>query len=228
MESVTARVFCKTPQRHVPDCAAFSTALITHDFHRADAYAGRGYLTVLVNTAGRVEDIETKEVEKNGKRKAFIHAYACQKLITIQPDFDTEEIIHSTIEYLRNVYNVHRIGAIGYCGGGTPAFELLSSGRAVVGFVAHPSYVTHEKLKGIKAPLSIASPENDRHMPKALRDDVEGWLKDIGLPWQLAVYSGVTHGFGSRYPTKCEDEERGKRMAFGQAVAWIDEFLPGN
>lgn len=126
------------------------------------------------------------------------------------------------------MHNVRKIGAIGYCAGGTPAFELLSSGRAVAGFVAHPSHVTHAKMKDIKAPLSIASPEDDRHMDKALRDDVEGWLKDIGLPWQLTVYSGVKHGFGSRYPTAGEDEERGKRMAFGQAVAWIDEFLPGN
>lgn len=63
-----------------------------------------------------------------------------------------------------------------------------------VGYIAHPSFVSTEELRGIKGPLSIAAAEIDAIFPAEKRHESEVILKEIGLPYQVNLYGGVAHG----------------------------------
>lgn len=70
----------------------------------------------------------------------------------------------------------------------------LQPGKIDAGFTAHPSFVDAEELRNIKGPLSIAAAETDAIFPPEKRHESEAILKETGLPYQLSLYSGVSHG----------------------------------
>jgi len=50
-------------------------------------------------------------------------------------------------------------------------------------------------------------------------------LKDMSIPYQITLYSGVEHGFAVRADISKKHVKYAKEAAFVQAVAWFDEFL---
>lgn len=85
--------------------------------------------------------------------------------------------------------------------------------------------MTEEELGAIVGPLSIAAAETDEIFPAEKRHKSEEILKDIKVPYQINLYSGVSHGFSVRCDPKVKLEKFAKEAAFLQAVAWFDEFL---
>lgn len=81
-----------------------------------------------------------------------------------------------------------------------------------------------DRLELLTAPLSIAAAQVDVNLTPRERGDWEVMLGTTNQQWQIAVYSGVNHGFGVRSPVN-EDQKRSKRLAFGQAVKWFDEWM---
>jgi dienelactone hydrolase len=85
------------------------------------------------------------------------------------PDFDLaafrarntfeviDPIVDAAIKELRENLNVKRIGAAGYCFGAKYTTRFLKKGQIDAGYVAHPSWVTVEEVKGIEGPLAIAA-----------------------------------------------------------------------
>lgn len=94
-----------------------------------------------------------------------------------------------------------------------------------VGFVAHPSFVEEEELAAISGPLAIAAAETDSIFPAELRHKSEEILKETGLPYQVTLYSGVSHGFAMRADLSKKPEKFAREQAFAQAVAWFGEYL---
>jgi dienelactone hydrolase len=92
--------------------------------------------------------------------------------------------------------HLQSIGAVGYCFGGKYVVRHLQpdADKIDCGYIAHPSYVSTEELRAIKGPLSIAAAETDSIFPSEKRHESEAILKDIGLPYQVNLYSGVAHG----------------------------------
>jgi dienelactone hydrolase len=94
-----------------------------------------------------------------------------------------------------------------------------------VGFMAHPSFVDEEELQSITGPLSIAAAETDQIFPAEKRHKSEEILQKVGQPYQITLYSGVSHGFAVRCDLSVKIQKWSKEQAFNQAVQWFDAWL---
>lgn len=69
----------------------------------------------------------------------------------------TEPIINTVLTEMRGKLGCKRIGGVGYCFGGKYVCRYLKHGQLDAGFIAHPTMVEANELKGIEGPLSIAA-----------------------------------------------------------------------
>ncbi|KAH6643671.1 dienelactone hydrolase [Boeremia exigua] len=138
---------------------------------------------------------------------------------------DVDPIYTATIKYLRGKLGVKRLGGVGYCFGGKYVCRFLQPGKLDAGYTAHPSFVSEEELRGITGPLSIAAAETDQIFPAEKRRESEDILKDVGVPYHMALYSGVEHGFAVKGDLAGQRQRFAKEMAFLQAVFWFDEYV---
>lgn len=53
------------------------------------------------------------------------------------------------------------------------------------------------------------------------RFEVENMLNHTAHPYQVALYSGTFHGFGTRANISVPEQRFGKEAAFFQAVRWF-------
>lgn len=82
-----------------------------------------------------------------------------------------------------------------------------------------------DELRDIKGPLAISAAETDAIFPTEKRHESEVILKELGLPYQINLYSGVQHGFAVRADPKDRASVYAKENAFLQAVQWFEEHL---
>lgn len=120
----------------------------------------------------------------------------------------------------------------------------MKTGKIDVGFSAHPSLITHEELGAIQGPFSIAAarkcflnyretatnmfllvPETDSIFTTQLRHESEETLIKTGQPWQINLFSGVSHGFAVRGDLNDKVQKWAKEQAFCQAVVWFNQYL---
>lgn len=69
----------------------------------------------------------------------------------------TEPIINTVLNEMRENLGCKKIGGIGYCFGGKYVCRYLKPGQLDAGFIAHPTMVEADELKSIEGPLSIAA-----------------------------------------------------------------------
>jgi dienelactone hydrolase len=93
--------------------------------------------------------------------------------------------------------------------------------------MAHPSNVDDDEIEGFQGPLSIAAAEYDDLFPPELRYKTENLLKTKSFPYQINLFSGVSHGFGVRGDLTNPIFKWCKEQAFFQAIAWFDQYLIG-
>lgn len=137
-----------------------------------------------------------------------------------------DPIVEAGIRHLREEVGVTALGAVGYCFGAKYVARHHSGGIAC-GYMAHPSFVDEAELAGFTAPLAIAAAETDEIFPAALRHRSEEILRARGPqhPYQINLYSGVSHGFSVRCDVANKHERFAKEQAFLQAIAWFDNWL---
>lgn len=61
-------------------------------------------------------------------------------------------------------------------------------------------------------------------MPAARRAQLEALLLNTTTPYQVSLYSGVSHGFGVRINASDPIQVFAKETAFLQAVRWFTSF----
>jgi dienelactone hydrolase len=92
-----------------------------------------------------------------------------------------------------------RIGAIGFCFGGTMALELARSGadiKAVVGFHSGLATVAPKSdAKAIKARILVCIGGDDPFIPLGQRAEFEAEMRGGYVDWQMHVYGGTVHSF---------------------------------
>ena len=91
--------------------------------------------------------------------------------------------------------------------------------------MVHPSFVEGDELLGITGPLSISAAETDSIFTVEKRHESEVLLAKVGKPWQINLFSGVSHGFAVRGDPNNLIERFAKEQAFLQAVTWFDQYL---
>jgi dienelactone hydrolase len=91
-----------------------------------------------------------------------------------------------------------RLGAIGFCFGGTAVLELAYSGAGLKGVVSFHGGLTAprpEELKGIKAAILVLHGADDPHVtPEAIAAFQEA-MRQGGLDWQMVYFGGAVHAF---------------------------------
>ncbi|KAK9368867.1 dienelactone hydrolase [Lipomyces kononenkoae] len=137
----------------------------------------------------------------------------------------TEPIIEKTFEFIKKEFPaVEKLFSVGYCYGGKYVVRLLDEGKLDAGYVAHPSFVSEDELRAIKAPLSIAAAEIDVVFPEEKRHQSESILKEIKATYNIVLYASVSHGFAVRGDLSDEVVTWTQEAAFWQAVQWFTRF----
>ncbi|KAJ6104832.1 hypothetical protein N7523_011152 [Penicillium sp. IBT 18751x] len=182
----------------------------------ADAFAEQGYLTIVPDIlAGDAVPFEPYlagkfDIKEWGSRHDA-------------PQVDL--IVTSVARYLREHMGIERLAAVGYCFGGRWVARFLRDSVLDVGYTAHPSFITREELGAIQGPLSIAAASIDEIFPAPLRHESEEILIATKQPFQINLFSNVTHGFAVRSNLSKPENRFAQAAAFQQAVAWFDYYL---
>ncbi|KAI1353888.1 dienelactone hydrolase [Xylaria sp. FL0043] len=186
----------------------------------ADQFAANGYLTLII-------DLFNGDPAPLNRKEGFdIFAWLEKGSDGNNPHTKeyVDPIVVEAIKWLKTEKGVKKLGAVGYCFGAKYVARHYEDGINV-GYMAHPSFVDEDELKGFKAPLSIAAAETDTIFPAEKRHRSEEILKEGGQPYQINLYSGVEHGFSVRSDITKKDQRFAKEQAFFQAVQWFDYFL---
>ena len=125
-----------------------------------------------------------------------------------------------------------RMGAIGFCFGGTTVLELARSGTAIGGVVSfHGNLDTPNTAdaSAIQAPLLVLHGADDPYVPPEQVAAFGHEMREAGVDdWQLISYGGAVHSFTdptANMPGQAEYDERVAGRAFAQMRLFFDELL---
>jgi dienelactone hydrolase len=116
-----------------------------------------------------------------------------------------------------------RVGAIGFCFGGTMALELARSGadiKAVVGFHSGLSTVTPAEPGVIKAKILTCIGADDPFIPPEQRATFEAEMRASGADWQMHLYGGTVHSFTNREAAKRNRPDAIRYSSEADARSW--------
>lgn len=117
-----------------------------------------------------------------------------------------------------------RIGAIGFCFGGTMSLELARSGadiKAVVGF--HSGLSTNAPktdAKSIKAHILVCIGGDDPFIPIEQRVAFEKEMRDAGVDWQMHLYGNTVHSFTNPAAANANRPDAVRYSAEADARSW--------
>lgn len=116
-----------------------------------------------------------------------------------------------------------RIAAIGFCFGGTMAFELARGGadiRAAVGFHSGLTTAAPQDAKNVKGKILAMIGAEDPGITPEQRLAFEEEMRAGGVDWQLHVYGGVVHSFTDPEADSRGDPARFRYDAVADARSW--------
>jgi dienelactone hydrolase len=118
-----------------------------------------------------------------------------------------------------------RIGAIGFCFGGTMALELARGGAnvaAVVGFHSGLATSQPEDAKAIKGKVLVCIGADDPSIPPEQRVGFEREMRQGGVKWAMSIYGGVVHSFTNKEVDKLARPESSRYDAVADARSWAE------
>jgi dienelactone hydrolase len=98
----------------------------------------------------------------------------------------------------RNIGDLKRQAAVGFCFGGGNVLELARAGAELQAVIClHGDLLTPlpAKLGDIKAAICVAHGSKDPVVPKHDRDVFEAEMEAAGAKWQMLVFGGLLHSF---------------------------------
>ena len=116
-----------------------------------------------------------------------------------------------------------RIGAIGFCFGGTMALELARSGvdlAGVVGFHSGLLTARPQDATNIKGKVLACVGADDPAVPLGEREAFEEEMRAGGVDWQLHLYGGVVHSFTNKNADRLNRPEMVRYDARADARSW--------
>ena len=117
-----------------------------------------------------------------------------------------------------------RIGAIGFCFGGTMALELARSGAnlaATVGFHSGLATTRKEDAAKIEGRVLVCIGADDPSIPATQRAEFEEEMRAGGVRAQMVVYSGVVHSFTNAHAGKLGRPEFARFDAEADRHSWM-------
>ncbi|KAK9241453.1 dienelactone hydrolase [Lipomyces kononenkoae] len=184
----------------------------------ADDFASQGYYVVVPDLFGG-EAIPWTPFEKLGEVEGLAEWFDRHKLEVVEP------IVDKVLSHVKQDFAPTSIGAVGYCLGAKYVVRLLGEKKIDAGAIAHPSYVTDDEVKKVTLPLNISAAQNDPIFTLENRVKTEKTLTKNGSIFEIAVYSGVTHGFACRVDPTIAVAKYAKEKAFFSQVAFFAQYL---
>ncbi|KAG6840737.1 hypothetical protein C0991_004755 [Blastosporella zonata] len=123
-----------------------------------------------------------------------------------------------------------KLGAVGYCFGGSTAIRLGSTDLVQSVVICHPGGFTVAQAKAIKVPASWACAEDDLFFSHPSRLQTEALFAerkgtDTFLEFEFRDYEGTAHGFAARPNLGLPQVKEAHEKAFRQAVDWFEKTL---
>lgn len=171
----------------------------------ADRFADEGYLALAPNLISDV-DIE-KHMTPDMPNQLFNPETRNEiqpKLREIMAPISTDEFAEATIAKLKacvdylgqNIDLADHIGVVGFCFGGTYAFQLAINEprlKAAVAFYGHANFSAND-ARNITCPILAFYGERDENLVKDL-PDLENKMHQAGVSFESVVYENCGHAF---------------------------------
>ncbi|KAG5567613.1 hypothetical protein RHGRI_002976 [Rhododendron griersonianum] len=118
------------------------------------------------------------------------------------------------------------IGAAGFCWGAKVVVELGKSDYIQAAVLLHPSLVTVDDIKELKAPIAILGAEVDRISPPELLKKFEEVLSSRAeLNGYVKIFPGTSHGWTVRYNVEDETAVKHAEEAHQNMLDWFVEYV---
>lgn len=153
-----------------------------------------------------------------------LHRLFANRASVVDPKID------SFIAKIRDDKKYDKVGAVGYCFGGSAGIRLGSRSLVDSLVIAHPGICTIEEIRAIKVPTAWVCAEDDSTFNAKIREEAERAFasrkdKPEFKDYEFKVYKGTAHGFAARpdlsLPEICEAYEQ----AFEQTKTWFAKTL---
>ncbi len=165
--------------------------LSTHAKERAERLASEGYVALAGDLHGNQyvtgdldEALGLLKPMREDPARIRSRAAAALAALLKHPDVDPE-----------------RIGAIGFCFGGTMALELGRHGArvgAIVGFHSGLATKTPEDAKNISGKVLVCIGADDPGIDAEQRKAFEAEMRAGNVNWQMSLYGNVKHSFTNK------------------------------
>ncbi|KAF8021342.1 hypothetical protein BT93_G1700 [Corymbia citriodora subsp. variegata] len=118
------------------------------------------------------------------------------------------------------------IGAAGFCWGAKVVVELAKTGSIEAAVLLHPSFVSVDDIKGVKAPIAIIGAEIDRMSPPELLKQFEEILAAKSeVDARVKIFPKVSHGWTIRYDAADEEAVKCAEEAHSDMLEWFAKFV---
>ncbi|MFT4255577.1 MAG: dienelactone hydrolase family protein [Pseudoxanthomonas sp.] len=203
----------------VPDWLGVTDAALA----KAKQVAGDNYVVLVVDMYG-------KGIRPNGPEQAMAQVKA---LYADRPAMRARmQAALSTLKAQAGQLplDVAKIGAFGYCFGGSSVLELARGGADVAGVVSfHGGLATSMPAQPgmVKAPMLVLNGADDQ----GTAGDIAGFEQEMnaaGADWQFVNFSGAVHCFAletANSPPNCVYNERAAKRAYRMMDDFWDEVF---
>lgn len=118
------------------------------------------------------------------------------------------------------------IGAAGFCWGAKVVVELAKSDYIQAAVLLHPSLVSVDDMKEIKAPIAILGAETDKISPPELLKQFEEVLSTRPeIKGNVKIFPGTVHGWTVRYKIEDEKAVKDAEEAHQNMLDWFAEHI---
>ena len=127
--------------------------------------------------------------------------------------------------------DVKRVGAIGFCFGGTTALELARSGANIAGVVSFHGGLSSPKpddAKAIKARVLALTGADDPSVPPDEVKAFEDEMRNAKVDWELTSYGNTVHSFtdpDANTPGRAQYNPPVAKRAFTRMNDFFDELF---
>jgi len=138
--------------------------------------------------------------------------------------------IHSFIAKIKEEKKYERLGAVGYCFGGSAGIRLASTDLIDTVVIAHPGRCNITEIKAMKIPTAFACAEEDMSFGPALRNQAEAAFaerkgKDNFIEYEFVDYTGTVHGYAARPNLALPVIKEAFEKTTTQTVQWFKKWL---